>query len=377
MATNFIYRFFQDKKENFWFMSDSGILRIAGSELDDFAFGKADWIDCISYGSDDGLISPEFSNPFSRHSAFRTREGELWFLNKKGISIVNPGTIQLNNFPPPVVIEEVLFNRQSIPLPLDVKACVFKGIGEVRFSFTAPTLLSAERVTFKCILEGADKKWKFLAPGSERAVNYKNLGPGTYTFRVTACNAEGVWNTAGTSVTFTLTRSFAKTFLFKMIIFLLFTGLSAAVFYIHKKRPSKEKENGEKKEREGVRTKVSPLPRAFVEECIRKLRHLMEVERVYRDETMTIRSLAEKLSIPYYQLSQVLNDALNRSFPDFINYYRIEEAKKILLSPEGAERKISTVSQDVGFNSMTAFYKAFKKQTGMTPNQYKKEAASS
>jgi AraC-like DNA-binding protein len=54
---------------------------------------------------------------------------------------------------------------------------------------------------------------------------------------------------------------------------------------------------------------------------------------------------------------------------------RIEEAKKILTGPGGAEKKNTAVALDVGFNSMTAFYKAFKKFTGMTPNQYKKESA--
>jgi AraC-like DNA-binding protein len=69
----------------------------------------------------------------------------------------------------------------------------------------------------------------------------------------------------------------------------------------------------------------------------------------------------------------VLNEKLNKNFPDFINWYRIEEARKILASPRGSQKKIANVAFDVGFNTIVAFYNAFKKYTGMTPAQYKKE----
>ena len=121
---------------------------------------------------------------------------------------------------------------------------------------------------------------------------------------------------------------------------------------------------------EPEKSSLNPL---FVEECITKLKYLMEIERVYRDENISFRSLAKKLSIPYYQLSQILNEEIGQNFSDYINDYRIKEAKKILSSPKGAERKNTSVSLDVGFNSMTAYYRAFKKFTGMTPHQYRKK----
>jgi YesN/AraC family two-component response regulator len=99
----------------------------------------------------------------------------------------------------------------------------------------------------------------------------------------------------------------------------------------------------------------------------------VENEKIYLDENISLQSLAENLNIQPYQLSQLLNEKLNQNFSDFINYHRIQEAKKILAGPKGAEKKNTAVAFDVGFNSMTAFYKAFKKFAGMTPNRYKKE----
>ena len=112
----------------------------------------------------------------------------------------------------------------------------------------------------------------------------------------------------------------------------------------------------------------------FAQECVKRLERLMETEKVYREADLSLQSLAEKLSVSTHVLSQVLNEKLNRNFPDFINWYRIEEAKKILTSPRGARQKIASVASDVGFNTQVAFYNAFKKYTAMTPAQYKKEA---
>ncbi len=212
-------------------------------------------------------------------------------------------------------------------------------------------------------MQRVDRKWIFLLPSQKRVAPYKDLAPGTYTFRVTACNAEGVWNQTGISLTFTLKPFFYQTLLFKIAVLLLLLALLAAAFYIYKKHPFKKK----------AKYKGSPLNSHFAEECIRKLKHLMKNEKVYSDADISLQSLAEKLSVTPHLLSKVLNERLNQNFAEFINSYRIEEAKRILKSPKGARQKIEALSFEVGFNSRVAFYRAFKKYTNITPTQYKKE----
>ncbi|UCH96057.1 MAG: helix-turn-helix domain-containing protein [Candidatus Aminicenantes bacterium] len=361
MTTNIIYQFFADQQGNFWLMSNNGILRLSITELNHFANGEVNTINCISYGVSDGMKSPEFNNERSRHSALQTRDGELWFITKKGISIVDPEKIPINKIPPPVVIEAIFFDDESIPLHQEEQ--VFRGIRDFTFHFTAPTFQSPGKIIFKYQLEGFDREWVFLLPGKERVAHYQDLGPGTYTFKVTACNADGVWNQTGFSFKFTLKPPFYETILFKIAVFLLFAGFLVAAVYIYKKRPFDKKK----------KYKDSPLNPQFAEVCIKRLNYLLESEKIYLDEDISLQSLAKKISIPSHQLSQLLNEKLKQSFFDLINSYRIEEAKKILTGPKGAEKKNTAVAYDVGFNSMTAFYKAFKKFTGMTPNQYKKE----
>jgi AraC-like DNA-binding protein len=349
-------------------MSNSGILRVSKHELNRFASGDVDKINCISFGISDGMKSLEFDNVFSRNSALKTGNGEFWFITKKGISIVNPEKIRFNQTPPPVVLETVYYNRQSLTLHPDAEPVTFEGIKNLSFHFTAPTFLSPGKTKFKYRLEGVDREWIFLLPGQERAAHYKDLTPGTYTFRVTACNAEGVWNQTGDSVIFTIKPLLYQTFLFKIAVLFLLTAILAAAFYIYKKMRSLEKKE---------KYKGSPLNPIFAEECITKLKYLMEIEKVYCDADISLQSLAEKMSIAPHLLSQLLNEKMDRNFADYINQYRIEEAKKILQNPRGARRKISTVAIEVGFNTMAAFYTAFKKYTNMTPSRYKKEAGHS
>lgn len=364
MTTDYIYQFFEDQQENFWLMSNSGILRVNKRELNLFARGSGKVINCISYGISDGMKSQEFNNEFSRHSALKTGDGEFWFITKESISIINPGNIRINKAPPPVVIEAVFFDDQPIPLHQEAYTC--KGVSDFRFHFTAPTFLSPGKVKFEYQLEGFDKERFFLVPGRERTAQYKNLGPGNYTFRVAACNSEGLWNQSGDSINFTLEPFFYETFFFKIISLLMLLALAAIGLYLYKTRPFKKQE----------KYKGSPLNHQFAGECIRKLRHLMEVDKVYLDADISLQSLAEKLSITSRLLSQILNEKLNQNFSDFINFYRIEEAKRILQTPRGAQMKIIALAFEVGFNTKVAFYNAFKKYTSMTPVQYRKKLGS-
>jgi AraC-like DNA-binding protein len=96
-------------------------------------------------------------------------------------------------------------------------------------------------------------------------------------------------------------------------------------------------------------------------------------EKLYTDPALTLKSLAELLSIPSYQLSQLINQKLEKNFTEFINEYRINEAKNLLSNPENVNEKIESVAYDSGFNTPSAFYSAFKKFTNTTPSQYKKE----
>jgi AraC-like DNA-binding protein len=72
-----------------------------------------------------------------------------------------------------------------------------------------------------------------------------------------------------------------------------------------------------------------------------------------------------------HALSQVINEQFSSNFNDFINSYRVEDAKKMLMDPEGRNFTIASIAYDSGFNTLSAFNVAFKKFTGVTPSQFR------
>ena len=71
-------------------------------------------------------------------------------------------------------------------------------------------------------------------------------------------------------------------------------------------------------------------------------------------------------------LSQVINESLHQSFFDFVNRYRIEEAKQQLTHPEDEAITILEILYNSGFNSKSSFNTLFKKYTGLTPTEFRK-----
>ncbi len=219
-------------------------------------------------------------------------------------------------------------------------------------------------------MEGFDAVPVSVAAGQERVAYYQNLKPGRYTFRVSAKNSEGIWNRDGASFRFEVQPTFSQTVSFKILIILITILAISGLLYIHWKKPfHKKPKNG------GDEPGAPPLS-DFDKGCIIKLKHLMEVDKVYLDENITLQSLAEKISISSHELSRLLNKNLKRKFTDYINYYRIEEAKRILADPRKKDVKLIALAYDVGFKTESVFYKAFKKFSGMTPAQYRENGES-
>jgi len=103
---------------------------------------------------------------------------------------------------------------------------------------------------------------------------------------------------------------------------------------------------------------------------------LITENEIFRDSGLSIDLLSEKMGLPSYKVSYLINNKYKMGFNDFINRFRIEEAKKLLSSTEFDHYTIEAISQDVGFNSRSTFYAAFKKETGMTPSVFKEKVCS-
>jgi AraC-like DNA-binding protein len=113
------------------------------------------------------------------------------------------------------------------------------------------------------------------------------------------------------------------------------------------------------------------LPAEKLNDIVAKTLAVMNHERLYLQSELTLQNIADHLKIPAYQVSQAINEGLNKTFYDLVNGYRVEEAKRLLRDPKSKNNKILAIAFDSGFNSKTTFNTVFKKFTGFTPSEFK------
>ena len=113
------------------------------------------------------------------------------------------------------------------------------------------------------------------------------------------------------------------------------------------------------------------------EKYLEQIQSKMNSEKYYREPELTIQQLSEQINIPTYYLSQVINEKLDCNFLDFINQYRVEAAKELLLKPDLEHYSITAIGFEAGFNSKSTFYSAFKRFTDTTPGKFRKSMINS
>jgi AraC-like DNA-binding protein len=117
-----------------------------------------------------------------------------------------------------------------------------------------------------------------------------------------------------------------------------------------------------------------PKPQPFDDPLLgEKLQGLMEEQKIYKKEGLTIRELAELMNEQEYRLRRLINGQLGfRNFNDFLNQYRINDACEILSDPAHNRKTILEIAYDSGYQSIGPFNKAFKDLKGLTPTAYRK-----
>lgn len=106
------------------------------------------------------------------------------------------------------------------------------------------------------------------------------------------------------------------------------------------------------------------------DDLITKLRNNIESQKLYLNGKFTLDDLAKSVNTNPKYLSQAINHGLELSFVDFINKYRVEEAKKQLLEADNKVLTLEAIGLKSGFNSKSSFFRAFKKHTSLTPKQF-------
>ncbi len=213
-----------DGSNHLWFATGSGIARCDCTMT----------VDCshwMEFGPADGLRSRETATN-SHPSAWRTRDGHLWFATPRGLVEVDPAHFPVNSTPPPVAVERFAVDDLDQTLGgADSSVRIEAGHNHFQFTYAGLSFVAPQKVRYRYMLEGFDHDW--TDAGTRRVAYYTNIPPGRYTFRVQAANNDGVWNTQGTSLKFELAPHFYQTIWFYL---LLTAGVAGLVVLLLKRR---------------------------------------------------------------------------------------------------------------------------------------------
>ena len=227
----------QDNDHAFWLFMACGLVRVARSEIDAWAAAvdhdgdTKRTIQAFVLDNSDGVTSQAIPY-YYRPQVTKASDGKLWFVNLDGVSHYDPRHLPFNKLPPPVHIEQITADRQTYD-PASYKKGYLSLPARVRdlaIDYTALSLVEPEKVHFKVKLEGQDNNWRELV--NVRRVEYTNLAPRNYRFRVLASNNSGVWNETGDSFDFSIAPAYYQTIWFKLLCAAAFLALLWALYLL-------------------------------------------------------------------------------------------------------------------------------------------------
>jgi signal transduction histidine kinase/ligand-binding sensor domain-containing protein len=220
-----IYAIVPDDFGYLWVNSGRGIFRVSRQNMNDFADGRAKYVDCVPYDGPES-VQPADKGRAQEHVACKTPDGRIWFPGGKGAVVIDPAHVPTNEIVPPVYINRVLANgRESIG---GKPVVVPPGHGELELHFTALSFIASQKIQFRYQLGGYDTDW--VEAGERRMAFYTNLKPGHYTFRVIAANADGVWNAKGDTLEIELQPHLYQTIWFYLLCVGLALGALAGLY---------------------------------------------------------------------------------------------------------------------------------------------------
>ena len=306
---DFVFAIVPDDLGYFWMDSVRGIFRVSRQNLNDFCDGKTDQVKCEAY---DGLeMVKTFDKTDQEWSGCKTKDGRIWFPSPQGAVMIDPANLHVNPTLPPVYIRQVRVN--GIELKDKKVSAVPQGKGELEFQYTALSYVAPQKVQFRCQLEGYDQGW--IESGSRRAAFYTNLKPGRYTFRVIACNADGVWNKAGDSFDIELLPHFYQTIWFYLGCAVLASAVLMGVYgwrvrHLNRKQLELQKARELLEAKVEERTAELEAQKTQLESEIEERKRMqLEVERIHRQLIDASRQAgqAEVASSVLHNVGNVLN----------------------------------------------------------------------
>lgn len=228
LPANGAFQILEDAQQRFWISSNSGIYRVAKSELDAVAAGRQRRVMAVRYGHGDGMLNQE-CNGLGRPAGISAADGRFWFPTQDGVVALDPRTAGQQPAPPVAILDAAV---GGIPVPSLDRIEIRSGSRAVDVHYAALTFVRPELAQFKYRMENLETEWHDDA-GTDRIARYARLPYGDFRFRVIAANRDGVWNDVGASIAVIVVPPFWRTTWFMA---LMIGAVMAAAFGAHRVR---------------------------------------------------------------------------------------------------------------------------------------------
>jgi ligand-binding sensor domain-containing protein/AraC-like DNA-binding protein len=374
LPSDTIFSITQDDWNNFWFTSSRGIFHISWKDLMEFVDNPEKKISVRMFGQSDGIRKME--NTGGVHPAsFRRKNGRLLFPSTGGLIEADPEKLDGTN-EPSVIIREILVDgmpyekEDLLDLPYDT--------AQIDIRFAPLNFIRNETLAFSYSFGRKDRESEWKDLGTMEMITIRNIPGGASAIKINSYDTkmknrrkEGVLKEIEVSVK---DSPWPERLFF---VFIISTSLFAIGYHIvlrsKRKKQLPEKCNADAattdKTDDNEDVKIDP---GIVEEVVKRLKVAMEEKKLFKNPDLSLPMLAKEIKTTTNILSYVINRHLQASFYSFVNGYRIEEAKILLMDKEYDNKNILAVAYDSGFRSKTTFNTMFKKCTGLTPSGYKK-----
>jgi signal transduction histidine kinase/ligand-binding sensor domain-containing protein len=202
----------EDDAFSLWLNTSCGLLRIDRAALNAWAGGSPRSIHPLVFDRTDGVRLHALGAALTP-VVTKSTDGRIWFVTLDGVSAVDPLHLPINPVPPPVHIEQITADGQTYPASSGLR--LPSRLRDLAIDYTALSLAAPQKMLFRFMLEGQDPHWREVL--NVRRVQYSNLAPGNYRFRVTATNNSGVWSRDGATVNFSIAPAYWQTNWFRAL----------------------------------------------------------------------------------------------------------------------------------------------------------------
>jgi ligand-binding sensor domain-containing protein/signal transduction histidine kinase len=211
-----------DSQGDLWIYAQCGLIEIKKEELRNWWDHPQAKVQSRLFDVFDGAQPGRA--PFG--GATRSPDGKLWFASGLVLQTVDPDHLALNSVLPPVHVEGITADHQNYLVQEGLRLPPLTR--DVEIEYTALSFMAPQKVHFRYKLEGRDTGWQ--DPGIRRQAYYTDLRPGKYTFRVIACNNDGVWNEDGATLDFIVAAAWYQAIWFRLVCVASFLLLLWALF---------------------------------------------------------------------------------------------------------------------------------------------------